>query len=137
MQRFDRRGANAIEFALLMPVFVAVMFGCYESCWLMYNRTVVASVLEQVCREGSLIDPGPAEADADDVFQHVQDEVPARIGMCATADCDIDAEFVLEPPSRSLRCTGTVTFPALIVSGGTMTVAAESTFRMEFQRYFE
>lgn len=137
MQRDNRRGANAIEFALLMPVWVAVMFGCYESCWLMYNRTLVSGVLEQVCREASLIDPGVAEADADDILQHVQDEAPARVSMCGTADCDFDAELFLDPPSRSVRCEGTMTFPALIVSGGQMVVSAESTYRLEYQRYFE
>lgn len=53
-----RRGAYAIEYALLLPVYVAMVLGCIDGAWVMWQRITMEAAVEDGCRSGSLRDPG-------------------------------------------------------------------------------
>ena len=49
-----RRGANATEVALLMPVFAALLLGLFDAGKYMLEASMVGDVTRMACREGSL-----------------------------------------------------------------------------------
>ena len=50
----DRRGATALEFALVAPAFIALMFGTIEFGWALHCASSVRYALERSGRELSL-----------------------------------------------------------------------------------
>jgi Flp pilus assembly protein TadG len=55
-----RRGGNAIEVALTMPVFLAGMFGLMDYGWYFYNEAMTIEATRQGCRIGSVVPEGNA-----------------------------------------------------------------------------
>jgi hypothetical protein len=138
--RHPRRGGNAIEFALCLPVFLLVMFGTADFGWIAWNWTSLSSTAAIACRAGSTRDPGDGEADLGDVVSFTEDVIDdqlARDGLPCTG-CDVDVEAIGSNPDRSLRCrirrdvmplTGMVD----AVSGG-ITLTGVAITRFEYQR---
>ena len=62
--RRSRSGANAIEFALTMPLFVLLIFSCIEFGYFFFMTSLVEDATRQGCRIGSTIS---MEADPDAV----------------------------------------------------------------------
>lgn len=57
MFRGRRRGANAVEFGLTLPIFIGLTFGLIEFGWYFsVSARVNAGVLDG-CRDGSLVNP--------------------------------------------------------------------------------
>ncbi|MEQ1571816.1 MAG: TadE family protein [Myxococcota bacterium] len=54
MARRARRGANAIEFALLFPVFTWLMTGVIDYGWLFTIRSVAAHAIHEGARAGAV-----------------------------------------------------------------------------------
>jgi Flp pilus assembly protein TadG len=52
MQRLDERGATAVEFALLLPVLLTILFGIIEFGMIMYGREVVTNASREGARAG-------------------------------------------------------------------------------------
>lgn len=57
MDRRHRRGGNAIEFALLLPVFIALLAGIMEYGWLFFMRATMLTAARAGCRAGSVVMP--------------------------------------------------------------------------------
>ena len=66
-----RRGATAIEFALLLPVFCAILFGVMEYAWVFYQQSNVVAATRDALRVAVTLpktnDPEPAIAAFDEV----------------------------------------------------------------------
>jgi hypothetical protein len=133
-----RRGIHAVEFALLMPVFLMLVIGCTEYSWLSYRHSALTSAADVGCRTGSLLDPGIGEADIDEVYDAAAEAMvdwydqrgPGCNGLCTTSVSAVGSK-----PARSIRCiisidytpiTGLVPTPA--------TVTATAVVRLEYQR---
>ncbi|TNE92043.1 MAG: pilus assembly protein [Deltaproteobacteria bacterium] len=56
--RRHRRGGNAIEVALTMPVFLAAIFGLMDYAWYFYNEAMSIEATRQGCRVGAVV-PNP------------------------------------------------------------------------------
>ncbi len=52
MRMFNERGSVAVEFALLLPVFMMLLFGAMEFGMLMYGREVVTNASREGARAG-------------------------------------------------------------------------------------
>lgn len=52
MKRFDERGAAAVEFALLLPVLMLILFGIIEFGMIMYSREVITNASREGARTG-------------------------------------------------------------------------------------
>jgi Flp pilus assembly protein TadG len=65
-QRRTSSGAAAVEFALVLPLFLAVLFGMLEYSWFFYQQFGVASAVREGVRLGVTIDmdstPDPRSA---------------------------------------------------------------------------
>jgi Flp pilus assembly protein TadG len=57
-RRGARRGANAIEFALTIPVFVAISLGILDGSWLLWQHIIALDAAQEGCRAGAIMNPG-------------------------------------------------------------------------------
>ena len=129
-----RRGANAIEFALCMPVFVLIAAGTVDFAWLFYHRSTVDAALGEGCREGSLVDPmlGNPESAAETALV---DALEANGLECASVACVASASIVGSMPDTSVHCELDITFDPLFgILAGDQHMHAETQRRLEWQR---
>jgi hypothetical protein len=133
-RRRRRRGANAMEFALTLPVFIAVTMGMVEFGWFFSRVALVNSALMDGCREGALID----ELEGDpETTATARMEAVLTFGGQACTDCD--AEIIGVVPGKTLRCSVEVDYETLtgfFTSMGVMpnTITSETRSRLEWQR---
>jgi Flp pilus assembly protein TadG len=52
MARLDERGASAVEFAILLPVLMLILFGIIEFGMVMYSREVLTNASREGARAG-------------------------------------------------------------------------------------
>lgn len=138
--RRRNRGANAIEFAILLPVFVLLLGGSIDLSWMMLQRGAMRTAVGRGCRIGSLVDPGLKEANVSAVHAQAQAAIEQiyeeGVGTCT--DCVVATAIEGAVPNRSLRCTLTAPWNGGLAStlsgfySGTLTDEAVS--RLEFQR---
>lgn len=57
MRKLNERGAAATEFALLLPVFLMILFGIIELGMIMYGREVVTNAAREGARAGIVQGP--------------------------------------------------------------------------------
>ena len=123
LQRAKRRGANAIEFALTLPVFFTIVFGVLDYGYLMMAQAVLDAAVMEGTREGAITDPnqsgdiaGVAEARAQSIAEQ----------LCA-GDCSYTCDDQGDPPQREVVCdlrwnitplAGFVPYPSQIQSQG-------------------
>ncbi len=79
----DRRGASAIEFALIAPLMIAFTFGLVEIGRIM----LVKQTATHATREGARIAVRPT-ADSDDVLQRVSEE----LALLAIENASVEVE---------------------------------------------
>jgi hypothetical protein len=109
---FDRRGGYALEFALCMPIWFALMAGVIDTSILFINQNLLDEAANRGCRVGSLIDPGNRDQFIVTVENAAEVEMEAFLrdaGVEVCEDCEIDARTFGSPPQRSLLCVATQT----------------------------
>lgn len=135
--RPNRRGSNAIEFALTLPLFLMLIMGLAEYGILFSRQAALDNATAMACRMGSAIDPALGSPITEATNEWTTRE--QAVGLCAGATCtftptDLNA-LEYEVPNRTLRCegrrtvssfTGLVPYPTLIKS--------VSYYRFEWQR---
>jgi Flp pilus assembly protein TadG len=57
----DERGASAIEFAIVLPVLVALLFGIIELSILFYDKAVITNAGREGARAGIAFAPTPLD----------------------------------------------------------------------------
>lgn len=132
-----RRGANAVEFALLMPVFALILFGLVDYSWLGFHVQGVKTAVQSGCRSSSTVDPGLNERDIGVVLVTARNKVLAAYqqagGNCT--DCQVTATALGALPNRSVQCTLSVPFASLTGFVPVPTrVQATVVTRLEYQR---
>ncbi|MCK6502091.1 pilus assembly protein [Myxococcota bacterium] len=134
-----RRGNNAIEFVLCLPIWFAVVMAIMDFGWLFYNQTSLDAAANLGCRAGSLIDPG----DADENIAAVKARVLQVMGEAlldpsgeACANCALSASTWGDPPGRSLRCDVSRPFTPLIgmFVDDDRSLSSKQIARLEWQR---
>lgn len=55
--RWRRRGANAIEFALTLPLFIWVSFAVLEYGWLFFRWSSIHEATRLGCEQGAMVHP--------------------------------------------------------------------------------
>lgn len=58
MRPRDERGAAAVEFAVVLPLLLMVVFGIIEFGLLMYNKAMITNASREAARSGILFDNG-------------------------------------------------------------------------------
>ena len=128
-----RRGANAVEFGLTLPVFMAILLGLVDYGWLFAAQAGIDNATAIACREGSMIDERLGNP-----YNIANTELVTRAApWCDLADsCIHDAADAGYPvPDKAIRCEVTMDFRPLI---GFVPVPDQidsiSYYRMEWQR---
>ncbi len=136
----EKRGANALEFALLLPVFVLLLGGSIDLSQMMLAQGAMRTAVGRGCRAGTLVDPGLAEANVSAVINTAKTSVlnayQSNVGPCPSCVVTVTLEGAI--PNRAVRCrlsapwAGGLTPGLSGLTAGTMT--DEAVYRLEFQR---
>src|SRR5688572_20025363 len=115
MKRTDRRGATALEFALLLPVFCAVLFGVIEYAWVFYQQANVVAATRDALRIAVTL---PKTASPDPATQAL-DEVRAKLTTFGYSPEQLDAatiesEYVGSTPDETLTVTVSMPYQPII-----------------------
>lgn len=141
MRRTTRRGTNAVEFALILPTFVLLLFAVMDFGWLFFQRATLDIAATHGCRAGALVDPGQDEADMASVqlaaYDGMRDELyRAGGGDCTDSNCYVDVFAYGDPPGRSLICVIGKDFePPVGMLLSPRTIESSIAVRMEWQRW--
>lgn len=134
-----RRGATAIEVALILPIFVALLASVMDLAWLAYQRSAISSSVALGCRAGAIIDPGYNDSDWGRLETNAEDAVKdalARTGApCDISDCTVTVSTFGTDPLRGLECTVHRDFqPLTSLILDPMEIEETIVVRMEWQR---
>jgi hypothetical protein len=130
----DRRGANAIEFALTFPVFIMILMGFIDFGAYFSGLAIADNITAQTCRDAALLD-----SMMEDVALVAEERMMARAEdmpfLSCGAACVAEATIEGAPPSAHLVCRLTLDTQSL--TGMTPipdAVSSASMARLEWQR---
>ncbi|MCB9675570.1 MAG: pilus assembly protein [Alphaproteobacteria bacterium] len=134
MIRRFRRGANAMEFALTLPAFIAITFGMIEFGWYFSRVALLNSAVMAGCREGGLIDEDLE--DPTTTALNTMDAVLTSGGLTCT---DCTAVLSGANPNRVLECSAEIGYDGLtgwFMALGIMPnqITTQTQVRLEWQR---
>jgi Flp pilus assembly protein TadG len=101
MRRFARRGAAALEFALTLPVFLALLFAIVDLSLYFFHLSSLDLATRAACRAASRA-PAPAEAEAREVFAATLSRAGSACGECA-----LEVRAFGEAPLEGVACMAT------------------------------
>lgn len=127
MRTSNRRGNNAVEFALTLPVYVALLSGIVDFGWYFNQRMAVTMVARDAARAASLVELGG--------LVESEGEAQGQASLAASGlSGDVDCTLAGTSPDQLVTCAVTVTFQPIIgLAPSTDTVAGMLTMRMEEQ----
>jgi hypothetical protein len=133
-----RRGGNAIEFALTLPLFMMLMVGLMDYGYLFAMQAGLDNAVSLSCRDGALIDPGlfPGQVEVEAHKQLGIRGAPFCGGVCTPTNGLADVLDAV--PNQTLRCELKRPLVPLIgflpSSMYPATIHSVSFYRLEWQR---
>ncbi len=132
-----RRGANAIEFALTLPVFVALVLAVFEFGWMFFMRSTVIHAVRDGCRAGAVIPqldvPSPESVATDRMSDFL-----AGVAIDCRGDsdrCGIAITTTGESPYQTMDCSLSISYEPLVgMIPHPETLAARSVVMYEVQQ---
>ena len=124
MRRLREKGASAVEFALLLPVLVLILFGIIEFGLMLYNKQVITNASREGARMGILFSTTrPTEQQIQDYIESRLLEDPAKPHNNTTNPWRL-VSFIDTDPSVSVPTGACSSFGSNL----TVTVSYEYTF---------
>lgn len=101
----DARGATLVEFGMVLPVMLMVMFGMWEMCYRIYVQSVLTGAIQQAGRRSSLEGVTPASLAAEDqrVIDTVHNVAPSATWTSSRKTYRTFSEIAPEPFTDSNR----------------------------------
>lgn len=136
-----RRGAQALEFALLLPAFLLGVVGIMEVAWLFYLDGVLGIAAVRGCRAAALVDGGEGDSALPQVLARAREVTTAELdailgeGTAASGALTVQVGTFGQRPARSLLCTATLSvqpLPGLVLDP--LVLSQPVPVRMEWQR---
>ena len=114
--RRRRRGANAVEFAMILPIFLTVYFGVMEFGYFFFEHAAVVNATRDGCREGALYsstDPiHSAKIVAEDTIYN--NLLAASIDCSIPGRCTITCDYEGVAETLSVKCDVDVQYSPII-----------------------
>lgn len=111
--RGDRqRGSTAVEFALVMPVFLAVVFGVIEYGWVFYQQFNLAGAIRDGLRQGVTISQTASPDPRSTAVSKAQANL-TTLGVSLTG-VNLTATYNGTSPTKTMTLQGTMTYKKLI-----------------------
>lgn len=104
----NRRGANAVEFALVMPVFLALIAGIVDYGWYFHTLNQLTTAVRDGARTAAVT---PV---ADDPVQAGSAVVSERLVAAGVGSPEVEVALGDAPPNRSVTVTATLPWAPLI-----------------------
>jgi len=137
-----RRGANAVEFALTLPIFVMLLAGFVDFGSMLYYRSGLNAAVYDACRAGATRDPGEGRVDVANVYARANSALQDSLDDMGFDDLPTDPEYQIyelatttEVPVIVLECEMTIPWEPLWGMAEERDLFARSVIRMEFQRF--
>jgi Flp pilus assembly protein TadG len=106
------RGAAAVEFALILPVFLSVVFGTIEYGWIFYQQFNLASSVRDGLRQGVTISQTASPDPKSRSVQTAQADLLA-LGISAST-VTLTATYAGASPTKTMTLSGVMTYKKLI-----------------------
>lgn len=126
--RRHRRGENAIEFALVLPVLLVVLFGIFEMGWYFNRYLVVSAATRDGARAAAMV---PEDGDVEGVARQMV--LNKLSDLADTSEVAVSTTVDGVAPDRTV--TVTVTTPYTAFAG--RFVPAPSTIESTFSLHME
>ncbi len=135
MRKNSKRGSHAVEFALIFPIFLTLIFGGLDYSWYILQRYVAADVVSSGCRAGAVTgldlfaNPTLAAETA------IAERSVASLLSCGSESCYVTVTEIdgYSPSTKQLQCS--LQAPTVLLSGLVPLlpdrVVAESTWPIE------
>lgn len=111
-RRFGDGGAAAVEFALILPVLLSVVFGILEYGWIFYQQFNLASAVRNGLRQGVTISqtasPNPQETCRQKALADLQ-----TMGI-SPASVTVTATYAGSTPTRTMTLSASMNYSKLI-----------------------
>ncbi len=130
----SRSGSTIVEFALLLPLAVAIMGATFEMAWMFYQRALMSGAVQEGCQAGAAVNPaaspGPEET-ARTRIDSFLDDLRFRCG-----DCDVQVDSSSSSGMQVLDCSIQVSYSpilGLLPSLEGLPLSASPQVLLEFQ----
>ena len=136
--RRRRRGAEIVEIALILPIFVLILMAMMDIAWVFFHQSALDASANIGCRAGALIDPGQSDEYLDDLEQVAQAALLQALiengtGSCE-GECVTEVSTFGDSPGRSLLCeVQRDVDPLLGIVVSPMTLDSVQVVRLEWQ----
>lgn len=128
----SQKGSVVVEFALILPLFLALLFGVITVSVALYDKTVLTMATRQGAREGAKFVAGD---DDDDIRARAR---AATIAACqniisftpggAAADVPVPT---INAADDTITVTASVDYTGIFVVSDLLDITAETTMRLE------
>ena len=131
----SRRGATVVEFALTLPVFLALVFALIDFSLYFAGQAMLDSLTGSTCESGAELDPLFADVKEDTTLAIEGGISTLPFLSCASGTCEISVQLDGVAPAQVLYCSTVVPFQG--ITGFTPLperLTSSSVQRMEWQR---
>jgi Flp pilus assembly protein TadG len=119
-RRDPQNGGAVVEFAIVLPIFLALLFGAIDYGWYFYQKFTLAAAVQAGVRSALSV----KETDSPDPWTTAKNNAKADLASSGAiapssvtwgpADPSAPADYAGSKPSRSIILTGTFTFIPLV-----------------------
>jgi len=116
MMHRNRRGSNAIEFALTVPLFVLIVAAIMEFGWMFFVRSTVIHAVRDGCRAGAVIPFGETPSPTEVAQTRMTDFLGGYSIDCRGAEdrCGITVTTEGESPYETMECSLDIAYDPII-----------------------
>ena len=88
-------GVSVVEFALVLPVLIAILLGIMDYGWVFFTRLTMTNAAREGARVGVTRNAGAASGDAVDAAQDYLDAAGLSAAVTATTPSDADPRVIV------------------------------------------
>jgi len=132
----SQRGQALVEFAIVLPILLILLFGIFEFSLALYNKAVITNASREAARAGTAFQYDLSE---DEIRQIVVDAISANLitfGSDTIDPSDVTLAWPVVDGQNYLSITVTYDYgffilPNFLTMGKNLTLSAETDMRLE------